>query len=59
MFWTGADVIVDCVGAPYWEKHSKCVALDGRVVHIGFVSQFYFIILHDHTHGGTGDFVSS
>ena len=34
----GADVIIDPVGAAYWQKHSKCVAMDGRVLHIGFVS---------------------
>lgn len=34
----GADVILDPVGAAYWNKHSQCVAMDGRVLHIGFVS---------------------
>ena len=34
----GADIILDFIGAPYWEKHSKCVAIDGRIVHLGFVS---------------------
>ena len=34
----GADVILDPVGAPYWSKHSQCVAMDGRILHIGFVS---------------------
>ena len=37
---TGADIILDFVGAPYWESHSKCVAMDGRIVHLGFVSGF-------------------
>ena len=32
------DVILDPVGASYWEKHSKCVAMEARVLHIGFVS---------------------
>ena len=36
---TGADIILDFVGAPYWEKHGKCVAMDGRIVHLGFVSK--------------------
>ena len=36
----GADIILDFVGAPYWEKHSKCVATDGRIVHLGFVSRY-------------------
>ena len=40
---TGADVILDFVGAPYWEKHSKCVAVDGRVIHLGFVSILYYL----------------
>ena len=35
----GADIILDFIGAPYWEKHSKCVATDGRIVHLGFVSR--------------------
>ena len=35
----GADIILDFVGAPYWEKHSQCVATDGRIVHLGFVSR--------------------
>lgn len=34
----GVDVIIDPVGASYWHKHSQCVAVDGRVLHIGFVS---------------------
>ncbi|XP_064392208.1 quinone oxidoreductase PIG3-like [Halichondria panicea] len=33
----GADVILDFVGAPYWEKHSQCVAIDGRIIHLGFL----------------------
>ncbi|KAL5477064.1 hypothetical protein EMCRGX_G023806 [Ephydatia muelleri] len=27
----GADVIVDFIGAPYWEQHMKCIAIDGRL----------------------------
>lgn len=34
----GVDVILDFVGASYWEKHVQCVAVDGRVVHLGLVS---------------------
>lgn len=30
-------MIIDPVGAAYWTKHSQCVAMDGRVLHIGFV----------------------
>ena len=39
VFVLGADIIIDPVGAPYWEKHSKCVAMDAHVLHIGFVSK--------------------
>ncbi len=35
---TGADLFIDQVGALFWKKHPRCVAMDGRVVHIGFVS---------------------
>ena len=38
VFFAGADVILDFVGASYWEKHVQCVAVDGRVVHLGLVS---------------------
>ena len=34
----GVDVIIDPVGAAYWENHTKCIAMDGRVLHIGLVS---------------------
>lgn len=43
---TGADVIIDPVGAAYWDKHTQCVAVDGRILHIGFVST-YFKSLHE------------
>jgi len=33
----GADVILDFVGASYWEKHEQCIAVDGRVVHLGLL----------------------
>jgi hypothetical protein len=31
------DVIVDCVGAPYLEKDIDCLAMDGKVVFIGWM----------------------
>ena len=33
----GADVILDFVGASYWENHTQCVAVDGRIVLLGLV----------------------
>lgn len=33
----GADVILDFVGASYWENHTQCVAVDGRIVVLGLV----------------------
>ena len=33
----GVDVIVDFVGASYWESHMKCIATDGRLVQLGFL----------------------
>ena len=33
----GVDVIVDCVGAPYLEKDLECLAMDGRVIFIGWM----------------------
>ena len=31
----GANVVLDFVGGPYWEKHSRCMASAGRCVVIG------------------------
>ena len=31
------DVIVDCVGAPYLEKDLDCLAMDGKVIFIGWM----------------------
>lgn len=33
----GVDVILDFVGASYWESHMKCVAMDGRLVLLGLM----------------------
>ena len=33
----GVDVIVDIVGAPYLEKDLDCLAMDGRVIFIGWM----------------------
>ncbi len=33
----GVDVILDCIGAPYLEKDLDCLAVDGRIVYIGFM----------------------
>ena len=35
--YIGADVILDFVGASYWENHTQCVAVDGRIVLLGLV----------------------
>ena len=37
-FIIGADVILDFVGASYWENHTQCVAVDGRIIILGLVS---------------------
>lgn len=34
----GADVILDPVGAKYWEQHVRCLAVDSRLLSIGLVS---------------------
>lgn len=33
----GADVILDCIGAPYLAQHLECIARDGRLVLIGLM----------------------
>ena len=33
----GVDVILDFIGASYWELHMKCVATDGRLVLLGLL----------------------
>jgi tumor protein p53-inducible protein 3 len=33
----GVDVILDFVGASYWENHTQCVAVDGRIVLLGLL----------------------
>ena len=33
----GVDVIIDFVGASYWESHMKCIATDGRLVLLGLL----------------------
>ncbi len=43
--FTGADVILDFVGASYLEKHARCIALEGRIVHLGFVRMFVGVVL--------------
>ena len=37
LLYTGADVIIDFVGASYWENHTLCVAVDGRIILLGLV----------------------
>lgn len=32
---SGADVVLDFIGGPYWEKHAACMAIGGRCVVIG------------------------
>eukprot|EP01098_Paradermamoeba_levis_P005374 TRINITY_DN2269_c0_g1_i2.p1 TRINITY_DN2269_c0_g1~~TRINITY_DN2269_c0_g1_i2.p1 ORF type:complete len:419 (-),score=120.91 TRINITY_DN2269_c0_g1_i2:42-1160(-) len=34
----GVSVLVDCVGADYWEKNLQCLGLDSHFVVIGFLS---------------------
>ncbi len=31
----GADVVLDFVGAAYWQKHASCLSIGGRVISIG------------------------
>jgi putative PIG3 family NAD(P)H quinone oxidoreductase len=31
----GADVVLDFVGASYWQKHASCLSIGGRVISIG------------------------
>jgi putative PIG3 family NAD(P)H quinone oxidoreductase len=33
----GVDVIIDFIGAPYYERNIKCLALDGRMVILGLL----------------------
>lgn len=33
----GVDVIIDFVGASYWDSHMKCIATDGRLVLLGLL----------------------
>ena len=33
-------MIIDFVGASYWENHTRCVAVDGRIVLLGLVKTF-------------------
>ena len=33
----GVDVILDFVGASYWDLHMKCIATDGRLVLLGLL----------------------
>ena len=33
----GVDVVLDFVGASYWESHMKCLATDGRLVLLGLL----------------------
>ena len=37
-FHVGVNVILDFVGASYWENHTQCVAVDGRIVLLGLVT---------------------
>ena len=34
----GADVVLDFVGGSYFDNHTKCMAVDGRLVLLGLVS---------------------
>lgn len=40
--WVGADVIVDFIGAPYWEQHMRSIAIDGRIQLTGMVRTYCF-----------------
>lgn len=33
----GVDLILDFIGAPYWEQNLECLAMDGRLVLIGMM----------------------
>lgn len=33
----GVDLILDFVGAPYWEQNIRCLAVDGRLVLVGLL----------------------
>eukprot|EP00484_Ammonia_sp_Unknown_P030608 CAMPEP_0197051718 /NCGR_PEP_ID=MMETSP1384-20130603/26312_1 /TAXON_ID=29189 /ORGANISM="Ammonia sp." /LENGTH=377 /DNA_ID=CAMNT_0042484317 /DNA_START=93 /DNA_END=1226 /DNA_ORIENTATION=+ len=35
---SGANIILDCVGANYWHKNLNSIAVDGRFVNYGFLS---------------------
>ncbi|NXW71227.1 QORX oxidoreductase, partial [Hirundo rustica] len=35
---SGVDIILDCVGASYWEKNLKCLSTDGRWIIYGLLS---------------------
>ncbi|NWX26268.1 QORX oxidoreductase, partial [Notiomystis cincta] len=35
---SGADIILDCVGASYWEKNLSCLSTDGRWIIYGLLS---------------------
>ena len=34
----GTDVVLDFIGGSYFDNHTKCMALDGRLVLLGLVS---------------------
>lgn len=34
---SGADIILDCVGASYWEKNLNCLSTDGRWIIYGLL----------------------
>lgn len=36
-YFVGVDVILDFIGASYWEKNLQSVAIDGRIVLLGLV----------------------
>lgn len=38
------DVILDCVGAPYLHKDLECLAMDGRIVYIGFMGGAHHVL---------------
>lgn len=35
---SGVDIILDCVGASYWEKNLNCLSTDGRWIIYGLLS---------------------